>query len=299
MALQGILEQRQPVGVQLIVQNDGVVQGLLSKPRVLVGEPRLLGCVALDRGEQLGARRQIDAAAVGRFEPRDRVAEKHREALRVGPAIGRHFRPLRLVTRPEELFAAAVADEGRERLIERGLSGNVERRVQQFVDDRFDQPFAIVAQQGAEQWVVEPPERTERHGGPDVGVVALRLELSGERFLDVDGALTASGATLDLIELVEQAGPYGMGNPAPVFVLPAHRVVYADSAGSDHVRLTLAASDGTRIKAVAFRALGTELGELLLTERQHPLHIAGRLVVDDWGRARVPSIHVEDVARVA
>jgi hypothetical protein len=37
---------------------------------------------------------------------------------------------------------------------------------------------------------------------------------------------------------------------------------------------------------------------LLLTERQHPLHIAGRLVVDDWGRERVPSLHVEDVARV-
>jgi single-stranded-DNA-specific exonuclease len=127
--------------------------------------------------------------------------------------------------------------------------------------------------------------------------LAYALKLTTERFLDVDGALTASGATLDLIELVEQAGPYGMGNPAPVFVLPAHRVVYADSAGSDHVRLTLASADGTRIKAVAFRALGTDLGELLLTERQHPLHIAGRLVVDDWGRERVPSLHIEDVAR--
>lgn len=128
--------------------------------------------------------------------------------------------------------------------------------------------------------------------------LAYSLKLSGERFLDIDGALTASGATLDLIELVEQAGPYGAGNPAPVFVLPAHRVVYADSAGSDHVRLTLAAADGTRIKAIAFRALGTDLGELLLTERQHPLHVAGRLVVDDWGRERVPSLHIEDVARV-
>ena len=81
-------------------------------------------------------------------------------------------------------------------------------------------------------------------------------------------------------------------------MLPAHRVVYADSAGSDHVRLTLASSDGTGIKAIAFRALGTDLGELLLSERQHPLHIAGRLVVDDWGSERVPSLHIEDVARV-
>ena len=120
-----------------------------------------------------------------------------------------------------------------------------------------------------------------------------------ERSLEIDGALSASGATLDLIELLEQAGPYGAANPAPLFAFPAHRVVYADSAGADHIRLTLASADGTRIKAIAFRSLGTDLGELLLSERQHPLHVAGRLVVDDWGPSRVPSIHVEDVAVLA
>ncbi|MGE3830955.1 MAG: single-stranded-DNA-specific exonuclease RecJ, partial [Parvibaculaceae bacterium] len=108
----------------------------------------------------------------------------------------------------------------------------------------------------------------------------------------------ASGANLDLIELLEQAGPYGAANPSPVFAFPAHRIVYADSAGSDHIRMTLAAGDGSRIKAIAFRALGTDMGELLLSERQHPLHVAGRLVADDWGPSRVPSIHVEDVAEI-
>jgi single-stranded-DNA-specific exonuclease len=117
--------------------------------------------------------------------------------------------------------------------------------------------------------------------------------------LKVDGALMATGASLDLIELLDQAGPYGSGNPNPVFAFPAHRVVYADTAGSDHIRCTLASADGTRIKAIAFRAMGTDWGEALLAERQHPLHIAGRLVADDWGAKRVPSIQIEDVARVA
>ncbi len=82
-----------------------------------------------------------------------------------------------------------------------------------------------------------------------------------EDSLKIDGALSASGATLDLIELLEQAGPYGSAHPAPVFAFPAHKVVYADPAGSDHIRCTLASTDGTRIKAIAFRAMGTELGE--------------------------------------
>jgi single-stranded-DNA-specific exonuclease len=114
--------------------------------------------------------------------------------------------------------------------------------------------------------------------------------------LAVDGALTASGATLDLIELLEQAGPYGSAHPSPMFVFPAHKVIYADQAGTDHVRCTLVASDGTKLKAIAFRALNTELGELLLSERNHPIHIAGRLVADEWGAKRVPSLQIEDAA---
>src|SRR6185295_8608621 len=59
-----------------------------------------------------------------------------------------------------------------------------------------------------------------------------------ENSLKIDGALSASGATLELIELLEQAGPYGSAHPAPVFAFPAHKVVYADPAGSDHIRCT-------------------------------------------------------------
>ena len=114
--------------------------------------------------------------------------------------------------------------------------------------------------------------------------------------LRIDGALTASGATLDLIELLEQAGPYGSAHPSPIFVFPAHKVIYAHQAGTDHVRCIIVASDGTRLKAIAFRALNTELGELLLSERNHPIHIAGRLVADEWGAKRVPSLQIEDAA---
>jgi single-stranded-DNA-specific exonuclease len=129
--------------------------------------------------------------------------------------------------------------------------------------------------------------------------LSAQVAAAGDRALAIDAALSAGGATLDLIDLLEQAGPYGTGHPAPVFAFPAHRVLYADQAGTDHVRCTLAASDGKRLKAIAFRSMGTELGELLLSERQMPLHIAGRLTIDDWSGSRVPNLHIEDAARVS
>ena len=120
-----------------------------------------------------------------------------------------------------------------------------------------------------------------------------------DRALSIDAALTAGAATLELIELLEQAGPYGTAHPSPVFAFPAHRVLYADRAGGDHIRCTIASADGKKLKAVAFRAMGTDLGELLLSEKQLPLHIAGRLTIDDWSGARVPCLHIEDAARVS
>lgn len=117
-----------------------------------------------------------------------------------------------------------------------------------------------------------------------------------EAALEVDGALSASGASMELIDLLQQAGPYGAGNPQPVFAFPAHRIAYSDLAGKDHVRCQLVAGDGSRLQAIAFRAVNTPLGELLLSERQLPLHVAGRLVANDWGGSRKPQLLIDDVA---
>ena len=98
--------------------------------------------------------------------------------------------------------------------------------------------------------------------------------------------------------LLNKAGPYGSGNPSPVFAFPAHRIVYADGAGGDHVRCTIEASDGAKLSAIAFRSLSTPLGELLLSERGMPLHVAGRLAADDWGGSRKVQLMIDDVAEV-
>jgi single-stranded-DNA-specific exonuclease len=129
----------------------------------------------------------------------------------------------------------------------------------------------------------------------------LSAQLANARMRNViaiDGALSARAASLDLLDLLERAGPFGTGNPSPVFAFPAHRIVYADGAGTDHVRCTVESSDGAKLKAIAFRSLSTPLGELLLSERQLPLHIAGRLAPDDWNGARQVQLMIDDVAEV-
>ncbi len=114
--------------------------------------------------------------------------------------------------------------------------------------------------------------------------------------LKIDGAMTARGASNELVAELEKAGPFGMGNPRPLLAFPAHHVVFADIVGKDHVRCTLKSGDGARLQAIAFRAAGCEWGRCLLNERQMPLNLAGTLKTDNWqGRSQV-KLHIEDVA---
>lgn len=108
--------------------------------------------------------------------------------------------------------------------------------------------------------------------------------------LAIDAALTARGANVDFVADIERAGPFGSGNPTPVFAFPAHRAKFAEIVGQGgHVRFTLMSEDGARLKAIAFRAATTALGDLLLhAGNDTPLHIAGTLNLDHWqGRAEV------------
>src|SRR5690606_2710762 len=76
----------------------------------------------------------------------------------------------------------------------------------------------------------------------------------GSDSLRIDGAVSAEGASLQLIGEMERAGPYGAGHPQPVLALPFHRLVSVQPMGSAHLRLALASQTGGRLQAVAFRA---------------------------------------------
>ncbi len=114
--------------------------------------------------------------------------------------------------------------------------------------------------------------------------------------LSVDAALTAGGATPELVRRLEAAGPYGSGNPEPLFVLPRHRLADVQQAGTDHLRIRAAAADGSSLDAVAFRAVGKKLGEALMRLRGAPAHLAGTLAINRYGGRERVQLRVVDVA---
>jgi single-stranded-DNA-specific exonuclease len=115
----------------------------------------------------------------------------------------------------------------------------------------------------------------------------------------IDGALGAAAAKLEFIASMMRAGPFGAGNPDPVFALPAHTIAFADVVGGQHIRARLRSVDGAFLNAIAFRAANTDLGRALIEGRGQAMHVAGQLSIDRWQGAERVQLRLLDVARAS
>ncbi len=120
----------------------------------------------------------------------------------------------------------------------------------------------------------------------------------GPRDLRLDGAIAPSAISVELLEQLDKAGPFGAGAPGPRFALPFVRVAFAKRAGDMHLRLTFVDDSGARIDAIAFGAFKTDLGGLLENHKGQVFHVAGRLEIDTWNGRMRPKLTLEDAVLV-
>jgi single-stranded-DNA-specific exonuclease len=120
----------------------------------------------------------------------------------------------------------------------------------------------------------------------------------GARDLRLDGAIAPSAITVELLEQLDTAGPFGAGAPGPRFALPFVRVAFAKRAGDTHLRLTFVDDNGAKIDAIAFGAFKSDLGPTLEDHKGQVFHVAGRLEIDTWNGRMRPKLTLEDAAVV-
>ena len=120
--------------------------------------------------------------------------------------------------------------------------------------------------------------------------------MTGKSLL-LDLSVAPCGLTPELVETLDSAGPFGMGWPGPRVVVGPVRLVKVDIVGNDHVRAIVRGDDGASLKAIAFRAGQTELGQALLHGASgRKLWLAGRAKIDDWASRPQAELHLEDAA---
>lgn len=121
----------------------------------------------------------------------------------------------------------------------------------------------------------------------------------GAKDLQVSGLLMPGAASVDLIEEIEKAGPFGAGAPAPRFVFPDVAIAFAKRVGETHLKISFGDGLGAKIDAIAFNAFDGPLGPALENHGGARFHLAGRLEINEWGGRRAVQLRLEDAARAA
>ncbi|MDG0990277.1 MAG: single-stranded-DNA-specific exonuclease RecJ [Yoonia sp.] len=114
--------------------------------------------------------------------------------------------------------------------------------------------------------------------------------------LRLDGILMPGAATVELIQQIEQAGPFGAGAPAPRFAFPDVQILFAKQVGANHLKLTFGDGLGARIDAISFGAMDGPLGPMLTGHNGARFHLAGRLEINTWQGRQSPQLRLEDAA---
>ncbi|MGB4056754.1 MAG: single-stranded-DNA-specific exonuclease RecJ, partial [Alphaproteobacteria bacterium] len=114
----------------------------------------------------------------------------------------------------------------------------------------------------------------------------------------IDGVLSVRGVRADFVKLIQNSvGPFGQEHPEPLFALNNVQIHSADVVGGSHVRVMAGDWEGgARLKAVAFRAVGTPLGDALLKVGRRSFHLCGTLKINEWQGRESVEMHIKDAA---
>ncbi|MEN9873754.1 MAG: hypothetical protein RL186_651 [Pseudomonadota bacterium] len=118
----------------------------------------------------------------------------------------------------------------------------------------------------------------------------------GARDIAIDALISLANADLDLIATQDRVGPYGAGWPDPLYAIAAARPFAASVVGGGHVRVMLEDESGHKLRAIAFRAQSTPLGDALMART--PLHVLVRIKRDDWRGGDAVDCEILDAAAV-
>ncbi|MCX7300539.1 MAG: single-stranded-DNA-specific exonuclease RecJ [Rhodobacterales bacterium] len=118
----------------------------------------------------------------------------------------------------------------------------------------------------------------------------------GPETLRLDGVLLPGAATVDLLEQIEHAGPFGASSPAPRFAFPDVIIHFAKQVGTGHLKLSFGDGLGAKCEAIAFGAMDGPLKALARARPGQRFHLAGKLDLNIWQGRKSVQLRLDDAA---
>ena len=114
--------------------------------------------------------------------------------------------------------------------------------------------------------------------------------------MNINSVISINAITLNLIEQIEKAGPFGPDAPAPIFVIKNCKIKWCKLLGNKHLKFHIYDESYRKIQSIFFRALDNKAGIFLYENIESTYHFAGNIEINDWLGKKVPNFVVKDIA---
>ena len=98
----------------------------------------------------------------------------------------------------------------------------------------------------------------------------------------------------DFYDDIKKLEPFGVGNPAPTFLIKDLKVIKSKILNDKHISLILKSKTGFSIKSISFNSVNNKVGEYLINYKNN-LNVLGQISENIWNNKKTLQLTIRDV----
>ncbi len=109
-----------------------------------------------------------------------------------------------------------------------------------------------------------------------------------------DSEISLNAINKDFVYEINKIGPFGNGNPAPIFLIKDCMITKVKIIRDKHISLILKPKIGRSIKSICFNSLNTQI-EKYLTNYKKNVHVIAEIHENNWNNKKTIQLNIKDL----
>ena len=109
-----------------------------------------------------------------------------------------------------------------------------------------------------------------------------------------DSEISSSAFNHDFYTDIKKLEPFGVGNPAPTFLIKDLKIIKSSILNDKHISLILKSKTGFSIKSISFNSVHNKVGQYLMNYK-NTLNVLGQINENIWNNKKTLQLTITDV----
>ncbi len=109
-----------------------------------------------------------------------------------------------------------------------------------------------------------------------------------------DAEISPNAINKEFLDEINKIGPFGNGNPIPIFLIKNLKVVKVTTIGNKHINVIFKTKVGKFIKSICFNSVNTKLGDCLLSHKKE-VNVIAQINENYWNNNKILQLNIKDL----